>query len=209
MRILNPFQLSPLVALINIKTLGKREDAVIASIGCVVVNVVESNIVDEYYIRCQTELQAHRTTDKICHHFWQQQRMTNPASWQELFAPSIPRRPLKGALEDLSHFISQQFPTNSIIQLMGNNAEFDNAILTQAYEQAGLTAPIFKYENQSLATMSWLSKMIFGYDPNNILPFIGTKHHALHDAQHQAKVLLAIMDKLFMCTADHLEADIA
>lgn len=209
MKILNSYKLSPLVALINIKTLGKKDNAVIASIGCVIVNVVTSKIVDECYIRCQTELQSHRSTDESSHFFWQQQRINNPAAWQEIFAPNLPRRPLKGALEDLSHYINQQFPANSIVQLMGNNTEFDNVILSQAYQQAGLVPPIFEYENQSLVTMSWLSKMLFGYDPQHQLPFKGIKHHALHDAQHQAKVLLAIMDKLFMCTADHLEAEIA
>ncbi|MCL1125607.1 3'-5' exonuclease [Shewanella surugensis] len=209
MRILNKFKLSPLVALIDIKTFGHTENAVIASMACVIVNVVKSRVVDECYIRCQTEFQTNRALDEASIAFWRQQRFNNPNAWQELFSPNMPRQPLEQALQHLSNFIHQHFPTNSVVQIMGNRAEFDNVILSNAYQQTGVKQPWFEHENQSLASMIWLAKMLFGYDPQCSIPFKGTQHLALHDAQHQAKVLLAIMDKLFMCTADHLEAEIA
>lgn len=209
MRVLNQFKLSPLVALIDIKTFGEGENAIIASIGCVIVNVVESSIVDDCYLRCQTEFQTQRTLNESHLNFWRQQQIKNPSAWQELFAPKMPRQPLDQALHHLSNFIHQHFPTNSVVQIMGNKAEFDNVILSHAYQQTNIQQPWFEHEHQSLASMIWLAKMLFGYDPQHSLPFEGTKHHALHDAQHQAKILLAIMDKLFMCTADHLEAEIA
>ena len=118
MRLLNKFKLSPLVALVDIKTFGEKENAIIASIGCVIVNVVELRVVDEFYIRCQTEFQIKRSSDETSIAFWRQQQFANPSAWHELFSPKLPRIPLIQALQQLSDFIHQHFPANSAIQVM-------------------------------------------------------------------------------------------
>lgn len=180
------------VAVVDIETLGQGPDAVICSIGVVVVDLVGLVVVDEFYCRVDHN-QVNRTTSQGTMAFWRQQEHESPAAWAELFNPAGQRLFITNALELLSAFLLKAFGRIEDVQLMGNGSEFDNVILAHACEQWGMEQPWHFRGNQSLRTAVWMGRVLLGVDPKYQLPFEGVRHHALHDARHEAAYLIAIM----------------
>ena len=183
---------SSLVAVVDIETLGKGADAVIGSIGAVIVDVTRLQAVDEFYCRVDHH-QVNRSTSDDTLAWWQRQEQESPAAWAELFDPAKPRQFITGALASLAAFLGHAFTDRDDVQLMGNGSEFDNVILAHAYEQWGLAQPWHFRGNQSLRTVVWLGRQLLDIDPKDQLPFEGCHHHALHDARHEAAYLIAIL----------------
>jgi len=70
----------------------------------------------------------------------------------------------------------------------GNGATFDISLLENAYTRNGMKIP-WKYSNVGdVRTVVEMCRKIKGVNPKD-LPFTGTKHHALADANHQIKYL--------------------
>ena len=196
MKTLDELQLSPLVAVVDIETLSTRHDAAIVSIGCVIVNLFTQETVDEFYRVTDTYYQGIYNRDFMPStiRWWDEQKETNPEAWQEYEKANAIRE--SGQFEDVllefDEFLSKNFDDPAKIQLMGNGCDFDNVILQTAFKKF-LFTPSWPFSgNQSLRTAVWLGRLILGIDPKYDIPFEGTKHHALHDARHEAKVLLNI-----------------
>lgn len=181
---------SNLVAVVDIETLAQSVDAVICSIGVVMVDVPRRCIVDEFY--CRVDLAQRRLRDDDTLAFWERQRVESPQAWDELFGQRG-RLFLPDALATLGNFLRRHFPDVDDVELMGNGCEFDNAILANAYQQWGMTPPWHFRGNQSLRSVVWMGRQLLGIDPKNQLPFEGVRHHALHDARHEAAYLIAIL----------------
>ena len=188
---LEQFNLSPLVAVVDIETHGKHEDAMILTIGCVIVDVLEGTIVDEFYQRVTLESQLDRRSDCDTVRWWMDQNKTNPVAYKEAFSAELTRYPLKQVLVALENFLSVHFG-NAKRQVMGNGPEFDNVILEHAYKQCGLQQAWHYGGNQSLRTAVWMGRLLLGIDPKYGENY-GVKHHALDDARHEARYLLDIM----------------
>ncbi|WP_323936214.1 3'-5' exonuclease [Aeromonas veronii] len=180
------------VAVADIETLGQGVDAVICSIAVVVVDLGSLAVVDEFYCRVDHN-QVNRSRSEGTLAFWEQQRQESPAAWDELFNPAGQRLFITSALELLSTFLLKAFGRAEDVQLMGNGSEFDNVILAHAYEQWGMAQPWHFRGNQSLRTAVWMGRVLLGIDPKYQLPFEGVRHHALHDARHEAAYLIAIL----------------
>lgn len=179
-----------LVAVVDIETLGKGADAVIGSIAVVIVDVTRLQAIDEFY--CRVDLAQGRQRDDDTLAFWEQQKAESPAAWEEMFG-NAGRLFLVDALQALSNFLSRHFSKAAAVELMGNGSEFDNVLLADAYRQWGVEQPWGFRGNQSLRTAVWMGRVLLGIDPKYQRPFEGIRHHALHDARHEAAYLIDIL----------------
>ncbi len=202
MKTLDELNISPLIAIGDIETLAKSPAAKIGAIGVVLVDVVEGREAGRFYTPVCLDSQLNRETDTDTEAWWEQQKEQFPAAYTEMYAEDIERMSLRGALEALSAFLKANFGDKKI-QFMGNGPEFDNVILGHAYEQAELEVPWHHAGNQSLRTVVWMGRVLRGIDPKYSVEFIGTKHHALHDAAHEGRYLLEVF-KHFRLPANNL-----
>jgi len=187
---LGKYHLSPLVCTLDVETHGRREDAIIASVGCVVINVFTGDVMGTFYARCITETQHKRSWSRDVMDFWEEQKQKSPAAFDEVFNTKLERYPLKVVLERLNQFIHSSFPCNP--QVMGNGSEFDNMIVSHAYTAEGVIQPWHFRGNQSRRTVVWMGQVLLDIDPK-FQEFKGIRHHALDDAMHEAKTLFSIV----------------
>ncbi|HHY1949106.1 TPA: 3'-5' exoribonuclease domain-containing protein [Escherichia coli] len=101
---------------------------------------------------------------------------------------------LKDALSRFREFISEH-SDEKFVQVWGNGATFDNAILRRSYERQGIPCPWRYCNDRDVRTIVELGKTI-GFDARTAIPFEGVPHNALDDARHQAKYVSAIWQKL-------------
>lgn len=191
---LEELNLSSKIAVIDIETLSRRTNAAIGSIGCVVIDLLERKECAEFYTRVDLDKQPKRDFEAGTIKWWHDQQELYMAAYNELYDPKLERLQLSVALQQLGEFLNQQFGDKKI-QLFGNGPEFDNVILDNAYEKAGLKTPWHHGGNQSVRTVVLLGRLLLGIDPK-YGDFDGIKHHALHDARHEARYVLDIFSKL-------------
>lgn len=86
----------------------------------------------------------------------------------------------KSISEVLTEFTSWLYSFNKEIILWGNGADFDNVILTNAYNVFDVKPPWKFYNNRCFRTLKNISGV-------NAPVFEGDKHNALADAIHQAR----------------------
>ncbi|GJH50180.1 exodeoxyribonuclease VIII [Escherichia coli] len=108
--------------------------------------------------------------------------------------------PLDDALLQFREFISEH-SDEKFVQVWGNGATFDNAILRRSYERQGIPCPWRYHNDRDVRTIVELGKTI-GFDARTTIPFEGVPHNALDDARHQAKYVSAIWQKLIPSQAD-------
>ncbi|WP_421205406.1 3'-5' exonuclease [Aeromonas enteropelogenes] len=178
------------VAVLDVETLAQNPHATIGAIGVVIVDVVKLQAVDEFY--CRIDLAQGRLRDDDTMAFWERQKIESPAAYQEMFG-NAGRLFLADALEALSTFLGRHFDKVMVVEIMGNGSDFDNVVLTDAYQQWSVSLPWHFRGNQSLRTAVWMGRVLLGIDPKYQLPFEGIHHHALHDARHEAAYLIAIL----------------
>lgn len=102
--------------------------------------------------------------------------------------------PLDDALLQFREFISEH-SDEKFVQIWGNGATFDNAILRRSYERQEIPCPWRYCNDRDVRTIVELGKTI-GFDARTAIPFEGIPHNALDDARHQAKYVSAIWQKL-------------
>ncbi|UMR98437.1 exonuclease [Escherichia coli] len=106
---------------------------------------------------------------------------------------------LKDALLQFREFINEH-SDEKIIQVWGNGATFDNAILRTSYERLNIPCP-WRYRNdRDVRTIVELGK-VTGLDIG-VIRFKGVRHNAMDDARHQAKYVSVIWQRLFPSQAD-------
>lgn len=187
--------LSEKVAVLDIETFGKCANAVIASIGCVIKNIYTGDVASKFYVRCNVQPQLKiRTTDKETFDWWEKQLKEYPLSYNEVFSEKLPRVNLEDALNQLNDFLNLNLPGRP--QVIGNGPEFDNVIVVNAMDQAGIKPAWDHGCNQSLRTFVFLGRHLLNIDPKYKLEFKGEKHHALNDAIYEAEYLHFIFKSL-------------
>lgn len=204
MKTLKELNMSPLVAVVDIETASRKPSAAILSVGCVVVDVLQGVEVARFYSRCDMDSQLGRDQDMDTLDWWDNVRKDHPEAYDEAFCIEIERSPLDMVLTGLDCFLACHFGDDKR-QVMGNGPEFDNVILAHAYEQLGLKQPWHYGGNQSLRTVVLMGRLLLGIDPKYDLEFEGVRHHALYDALHEARYLLAVFGALLSAIGETKE----
>lgn len=93
---------------------------------------------------------------------------------------------LRAALHDFSFWLG---PNKDRIKMWGNGAAFDNVILAQAYQRAGIDVPWSHWNDRCYRTIKSMR-------PDKKITRAGTYHNALDDAVSQALHLMEILTDL-------------
>jgi hypothetical protein len=173
------------LAVLDIETLDKTTSAVIFAIGCVIVDVEQLEITNEFYTVINPN-QKGRTTGNGTPEWWLKQSLEAPEAFEQLQAAYGSNKTLKAALYELGSFLREEF-NEEPVNMFGNGPEFDNVILDDAFSWAGLKAPWPYWGNQSIRTSNLLAQLA-GHKIDR--EFVGIKHHALDDAYHEAFLLI-------------------
>src|SRR5699024_4106659 len=107
---------------------------------------------------------------------------------------------LKDGLLLFREFINEH-SNEKFVQVWGNRAPFDNAILRTSYERLDMPCPWRYCDDRDARTIVELGKAL-DFDARTAIPFEGIRHNALDDARHQAKYVSAIRQKLIPNQAD-------
>ena len=160
--------------MVDIETLGTGANSVILSIGAVAFN--NEGITSEFYrvVDLQSCMNAGLEIDASTLLWW----MNQSDDARKLFN-STAREILPVALSKFSGWL----PQNACI--WGNGASFDNTILANAFDKAGVALP-WKYWNDRCY------RTVKNLYPNIKLERVGTYHNALDDAKSQALHLIEI-----------------
>lgn len=169
---------------LDLETLSTGPNAAIAAIGCV--RVQQGAIVDEYYER--VALESSRAmggeVDTSTLQWWLRQ----PQESRQEVSGELPGINLSAALHTLSDFMRRGGITIDQPQVWGNGCSFDNVILRGAFQRAGMELPWQYWNDRDLRTMLALYPLA-----KKAIAFEGIKHHALDDARHEAKQLIAAL----------------
>ncbi|MFC0709244.1 3'-5' exoribonuclease domain-containing protein [Azorhizophilus paspali] len=168
---------------IDLETMGKGPLAPIAAIGAVC--VAQGAVVDEFYIRIdlQSSLSFGLRPDASTLQWWLRQ---SDEARREVDGRE-PTEHLSPALIDLRHWMLEH-ASEEEAHVWGNGSSFDNVILRGSLDAAGLDEPWQFRHDRDLRTLLALYP-----EAKNVGEFEGTKHHALHDARHEAKQLIAAL----------------
>lgn len=169
---------------IDLETMGKGPLAPIVAIGAVC--VAKGAVVDDLYIRVSLLDWDHyrRQPDASTIQWWLQQ---SDEARRKIDGTQT-SKPLPMALIALSVWMTAHATPEEAIA-WGNGSSFDNVILRSSYEACGIPLPWQFRHDRDLRTLLALYP-----EPMAIGDFEGTKHHALHDARHEAKQLIAALD---------------
>lgn len=176
---------------LDLETLGTAPGSVILSIGAVLVQ--DGLVTDRFYrvIRPSSCEKMGMKCDAATALWWLTQNNRARVEVAEADTWGIP---LPHALREFSEFV-QGSDT-----LWGNGSDFDNIHLERAYQLCGLPRPWKYTANRCLRTLRALHPGISHAPP----PLI--KHHALHDAEYEARILIDILEHLAPSAIDHLPA---
>lgn len=98
--------------------------------------------------------------------------------------------PLQAALARFSAWMAGLSDQPAAVKVWGNGAAFDNAILRNAYQRAGVPTPWKFWNDRCYRT---LKNLVSGVDAG---PFDGVQHHALADAKHQAQHAIRLLTRV-------------
>lgn len=179
--------------MVDIETMGKKSNAPIVSIGAVLFDPATGILGETFYKVVSLE---------------------SAVSWGAEIAPSTVIWWLKQSSEARSAIANDDaiklddallmftdFVLENVTggrkkaQVWGNGATFDNTILRSSFDLACLDCPWDYWNDRDVRTMVELGKSI-GFNPKTAIPFEGDRHNALADAQHQARYVSAIWQRL-------------
>ncbi|EFA7485112.1 exonuclease, partial [Escherichia coli] len=107
---------------------------------------------------------------------------------------------MKDALLRFRQFVNEH-SDEKFVQVWGNGATFDNAILRTSYERLDIPCPWHYSNDRDVRTIVEMGK-ITDFNARSVIPFEGVRHNALDDALHQAKYVTATIQKLIPNQAD-------
>lgn len=171
-------------AVIDLETLGQRDDAIILSVGIVKLDLNGVLIPKEEHGELYMALDVHdqltkgRSVTDSTNRWWLNQ------SYEARKVFSEEKYSVLVALDYIKRFLYEGKPGPIDPMIWGNGPEFDNRILGNLFEQYGWEIPWSYRQNQSI-------RMIKGFFPDCIesIRFEGVQHNALDDARHEARLL--------------------
>lgn len=161
--------------MLDLETMGNGSNSAIIAIGAV---RFDAEIMDEFYLTVDlaSSVNAGLEIDPGTVLWWMQQS-------------DEARKPFSQAGQYLSVALIEftDWIGNDAI-VWGNGADFDNAILANAYRKLGRTIPWHYWNNRCYRTVKSMNRDIE-------IKRVGTHHNALDDAKSQANHLLRILSR--------------
>ncbi|QLP48863.1 exonuclease [Klebsiella michiganensis] len=179
--------------MVDLETMGKKIDAPIVSIGAVIFDPATGILGEKFYkvVSLESAVSWGAEIDPSTVIWWMKQ---SSEARSEIANDNAIQ--LDDALLQFSDFILENIPGGrKTAQIWGNGATFDNTILRSSYELACIDCPWDYWNDRDVRTMVELGKAI-GFDAKTSIPFQGERHNALADAQHQARYVSAIWQRL-------------
>lgn len=167
---------------LDLETLSTRPDALVLSIGAVGLNK-HGEILDDaqfHVLLSRAEQDSYRHTSLQTLAWWREQ--SNAAIEATLDAPHHTHHPTDFALDAFGRFIASWSDKKSVC-IWGNGCSFDNVILASLYRDFHIPLPWEFRNDRDMRTITAIFPHL------KAMPFEGIKHHAQHDAMHEAKQL--------------------
>lgn len=168
---------------LDLETMGTGPNAAIVAIGCVEVH--EGQLAREFYQRIELAdaIAKGGEVSALTIEWWLKR---SEAARAEVNGTQEAES-LWNALGALRVFMAGTGLLHDVL-VWGNGPSFDNVILASAYRRYGGEAPWAYWNDRDLRTLTAL------YPAVKNIPFEGTRHHALHDARHEARQLVAALE---------------
>ncbi|SYA62066.1 exodeoxyribonuclease VIII [Klebsiella pneumoniae] len=179
--------------MVDLETMGKKSNAPVVSIGAVIFDPATGFLGETFYkvVSLESAVSWGAEIDPSTVIWWMKQ---SSEARSEIANDNAIQ--LDDALLKFSEFVLENIPGGyKTAQIWGNGATFDNTILRSSYERACLDCPWGYWNDRDVRTMVELGKAI-GFDAKTSIPFEGERHNALADAQHQARYVSAIWQRL-------------
>lgn len=163
--------------MLDLESWGTTPGSVITSIGAVVFD--NDTVLDDFYVRiCPMScVNAGLKIDPDTILWW----MKQSDEAREEFSKTCVH--LEYALKEFTSWCVAGREGEPI--MWGNGADFDNVLLTAAYEAVGQTRPWPRWNSRCYRTAK-------SYRPDIKIDRVGTHHNALDDARSQAEHLIRI-----------------
>lgn len=188
----------------DIETLGVARDAAITNIGAVCIELtdsqpLQSRVVSTFYVRVRhfeglfDELdrihpdQEGRSYDTDTLWWWESSSREALARHEALYNPD--RMGLRRALSLYAEWLTA--PDQAAAPIWGNGSDFDNVILQEAFRPTVFEWPYRR--NRCLRTLRGVVTEAFPDIAMPEFPADLTRHHALHDAIHEANQLTTLL----------------
>lgn len=179
--------------MIDIETLSTSKNSVIISLGAVFFDIETGKLGSSFYYTITREScwEYGLEEDGETLRWWSEQTEEARAVLTCPDAEALPQ-----VLHDFAGWLGENIPENQHAEIWGNGPSFDNAILDNAYKACGIKTP-WRYRNERcVRTMVNIGRQLLNIDPKKTIERVGTHHHALADAEHQAKYVSAIYQAL-------------
>ncbi|MDT3720320.1 3'-5' exonuclease [Pseudomonas oryzihabitans] len=169
---------------IDLETMGTSPRAAIVALGAVALHA-EFPRPREYYGRVDLadSVAQGGVFDAETVQWWMQQ---SEEARHELVGSLA--QPLHAELRTLSLWLEGLELNYGDLFIWGNSPAFDCTILGSAYDSVGLSRPWHFRQERDLRTLLDL------YPEAADIEFEGVKHHAMHDARHEARMLAKALD---------------
>lgn len=168
--------------MLDIETMGQSQNAAIVAIGAVAFDT--HGVTETFYVRVSLKDAAkYGEIDADTVLWWMGQE---DSAREEITASDA--LSLADALRLFSSFVAIHRDEKEGVAVWGNGADFDNAIVTNAYRKTGIPVPWEFWENRCYRTIKNLFR-----DVN--IQRNGICHKAVDDAKDQAKHLIEIARK--------------
>lgn len=191
---MNEQQQKQIHIVLDLETMGTKQDAAIIEIGMVIFNHTgldgTANVLEQWSgaIRLESSMKYGGTADAGTIEWWMHTDQTEARdNWL-----ASPRHGIHVALKAVAARILNYSAINPRPLIWGNGVNFDNAILKSAYERLDVTVPWSYRQDADFRTLKLLYK--------DVVPepaFVGTPHVALDDARHEAVWLSMILRYIY------------
>ncbi|MBG6248355.1 MULTISPECIES: 3'-5' exonuclease [Symbiopectobacterium] len=177
--------------MIDLETMGNNTQAPIVSIGAVFFDPATSQLGEKFYspVSLKSAMHGGGIPDAETILWWMEQ------SEEARKAICVKGFPLIVVLHDLKRFVVSNCDPK-YVRVWGNGAGFDNVILRESCKREYFEDIWQWFNDRDVRTIVELGREI-GFDPKKEMPFEGERHNALADAEHQAKYVSAIWQRLF------------
>ena len=192
---MNQDQQKQIHIVLDLETMGTRQDAAIIEIGMVIFNHMSEeggtpNLIDQWSsaVNLESAMKHGGTTNAGTIEWWLDTDRTEARdNWM-----SSPKMALHVALNGVAVRIRDYSAIEPLPLIWGNGVNFDNAILKSAYERLEVKVPWSYKQDADFRTLKLLYK--------DVVPepaFVGTPHVALDDARHEAVWLSMILRYIY------------
>lgn len=191
---MNEQQRKQIHVVLDLETMGLKQDAAIIEIGMVIFNHTgldgSAEILGQWSsaIRLESSMRHGGTTDAGTIEWWMDTDRTEARdNWITSEKISLPNALSLVAIKIRDYSIIEPKPL-----IWGNGVNFDNAILKSAYERLEVAVPWGYRQEADFRTLKLLYK-----DAVPEPAFVGTPHIALDDARHEAVWLSNILQYIY------------